>query len=394
MDVPEGPLSGIRVVDLTINVLGPMATQMLGDMGAEVVKVETTAGDPMRTLGPRRNPGMAAHFVNFNRSKRSLTLNLKRPEALEALMRLAAIADVFVHNMRTGAAERLGIGPDAVRARSPWIVYAHRTGYAKDGPKRDRPAFDDVIQGESGLAGMIGRANGEPRFVPYAIADKLCGVYLASAVSAALFHRERTGRGQTVHVPMFETMVSFNLVDHMWETTFSGRPEDAGYPRMFTPHRRPYPTRDGHICLMAVNDDQWRRLYKALDRHDLADDPRFAGMEGRIGHIDTLYGIIGETMLTRTTAEWQARLDEADVPNARMNDLAAVIADPYLAETGFFRRYQHPTDGPHTAMAFPIDFSESPAGMRRPAPPLGDANRAILSELGYDDAEIAGLTGG
>lgn len=392
MSAPDGPLSGIRVVDLTINVLGPMATQMLGDMGAEVIKVETPAGDPMRTLGPRRNPGMAAHFVNFNRSKRSLTLDLKRPEALEALMRLVATADVFVHNMRAGAAERLGIGPDAVRARSPRIVYAYATGYAKDGPKRDRPAFDDVIQGESGLAGLIGRANGEPRFVPYAIADKLCGVYLASAVSAALFHRARTGSGQIVHVPMFETMVSFNLVDHMWQTTFSGRPEDAGYPRMFTPHRRPYPTMDGHICLMAVTDDQFRRLYEALGRPDLADDSRFAGMVGRIDNIDALYGIIGETMLTRTTADWRARLDEADVPNAGMNELADVIADPYLANTGFFRRYEHPSDGMHTAMRFPIAFSGSPAGMTCPPPPLGNANREILSELGYQEAEIEALT--
>ena len=230
--------------------------------------------------------------------------------------------------------------------------------------------------------------------MPYAIADKLCGVYLASAVSAALFHRARTGSGQVVHVPMFETMVSFNLVDHMWQTTFSGRPEDAGYPRMFTPHRRPYPTMDGHICLMAVTDDQFLRLYGALGRPDLAEDPRFAGMVGRIDNIDALYRIIGETMLTRTTADWRARLDEADVPNAGMNELADVIADPYLTETGFFRRYEHPTDGMHTAMRFPIAFSGSPAGMTCPPPPLGDANREILSELGYQEAEIEALTAG
>ena len=376
----QGPLAGIRIVDLTINVLGPMATQMLGDMGADVIKVEPPAGDPMRMLGPQRANGLAAHFVNFNRSKRSVTLDLKSADALESLMRLVETADVFVHNMRAAAAERLGIGPEAVRARNARIVYAYATGYNKDGPRSERPAFDDVIQGESGVAGLIGQANGEPRFVPYALADKLCGVYLAAGISAALVRRERTGEGQVVHVPMLETMVSFNIVDHLWESTFTGRPEDAGYPRMLTRHRRPYPTKAGYICLMAVTDEQWKRLFQALDRPDLAQDPRFRDMAGRTRHIDELYGVLGEEMKTRTADEWAARLDAADVPNARMNMLSDLISDEYLWETGFLSWYDHPSGHRHVALGFPIDFSASPAGMTRPPPLLGQHNQEILGQ--------------
>jgi crotonobetainyl-CoA:carnitine CoA-transferase CaiB-like acyl-CoA transferase len=371
----RGPLAGIRIIDLTINVLGPMATQMLGDMGADVIKVEPPAGDPMRMLGPQRANGLAAHFVNFNRSKRSVTLDLKRPDALESLMRLVETADVIVHNMRAAAAERLGIGAEAVCARNARIVYAYATGYKKDGRRSERPAFDDVIQGESGVAGLIGQANGEPRFVPYALADKLCGVYLAAAISAALVRRERSGEGQVVH-----TMVSFNVVDHLWESTFTGKPEDAGYPRMLTRHRRPYPTKAGYICLMAVTDDQWKRLFQALERHDLAQDPRFHDMAGRTLHIDELYGVLGEEMKTRTADEWAARLDAMDVPNARMNMLSDLISDQYLWETGFLSWYDHPSGHPHMALGFPIDFSASPAGMTRPPPLLGQHNQEILGQ--------------
>jgi crotonobetainyl-CoA:carnitine CoA-transferase CaiB-like acyl-CoA transferase len=386
-----GPLSGFRVLDLTINVLGPLATQMLGDLGADVIKVEVPTGDPMRTFGPRRHSDMASHFVNLNRSKRSLTLDLKKPLAKEALMRLIDTSDVLVHNMRAAAAERLGIGPDTIRERNPSIIYAYATGYRADGPKRDRPAFDDVIQGESGLAGLIERSTGEPRYVPYAIADKLCGVYLASAVNAALLARERGAGGQVVHVPMLETMVSFNLVDHLWEATYSDRPEDAGYPRMFTPHRRPLPTSDGYICVMAVNHGQWNRLFSAIDRDDLCHDKRFADMDSRSDNVDELYGIVGEAIEKRGTAEWQQRLDAADVPNAPMNRLPDVLADDYLRQTGFVSRYKHPHDVEYTTVAFPIDFSSTPGGMTRYPPMLAEHNDEILAEVGFSESEIAAI---
>ena len=388
-----GPLAGIRVIDLTINVLGPMATQTLGDMGADVIKVETPQGDPMRVLGAKRAEGFASHFLGLNRNKRSLVLNLKHPPAREALLRLIETADVLVHNMRLAAAERLGIGPDAVRARNPRIVHAAATGYRQGGPLSEKPAYDDVIQAESGLAALIERANGEARYVPMAMADKLCGLVLASAIAMALVRRERTGRGEAVHVPMLETMLSFNLADHMWAGALAEPENGLGFPRMFTPHRRPFPTADGKIGVMANTDEQWRRLFAALGCPELADDARFATLAARTANVDALYGVVAGRLLERTTDDWRRRLEEADVPNGAVNDLASLWRDDYLRQTGFFRTYEHPQTGPLTTTAVPVEFADAPGGHRLPPPALGEHSEAILEELGFDTAarrEIAG----
>src|SRR5207245_6625082 len=267
----SGPLAGIRVVDLTSAVLGPVATQILGDLGADVIKVEMPGGDPVRPLGPARHPGMGAYFLNINRNKKGVELDWKRPAARAALLRLVETADVLVHNMRLGAAERLGLDYPAVANRNPRIVYAAATGFHKDGKYRDRPSFDDVIQGESGLAALNGGVGGEPRYVPMAVCDKICGYVLASAIGMALYHRERTGEGQEVHVPMLETMVAFNLVDHLWHGVLAEPEKGLGYPRMFTPYRRPYPTSDGHVCLLETTDRQWRNLFPCIDPPEVAE---------------------------------------------------------------------------------------------------------------------------
>ena len=389
----SGPLAGIRVVDLTSALLGPLATQILGDMGADVIKVEPPGGDPIRALGPWRHPGMGAYFLNINRNKKSVILDLKRPAAREALLKLIETAEVFVHNMRLAAAERLGLDYRAVAQRNPRIVYAAATGFHKDGAYRDRPSFDDVIQGESGLAALNGGVGGEPRYVPMAVCDKICGYVLASPIGMALFHRERTGERQEVHVPMLETMVAFNLADHLWHGVLAEPEKGLGYPRMLTPHRRPFPTKDGHVCILATTDAQSRRLFAALDCPEFADDERFCTLPRRTDNIDELYAIVVERMRRRTTAEWRQRLDALDVPNGVVTDLDGLLADPYLADTRFFDRVEHPSEGKMLTTAVPIMFSGSPGeSFRLPPPRLGEHTRSVLDELGFSEVEINDIT--
>ncbi|HUP94714.1 MAG TPA: CoA transferase [Burkholderiales bacterium] len=381
-------MSGIRVVDLTINVLGPLATQILGDMGADVIKIEAPDGDPMRHSGHAKNPGMASLFMNTNRNKRSVVLDLKRPPGLEALMRLVETADVLVHSVRPQTAERLGISYEAVSARNPRIVYAYGPGYRSDGPNRERGAFDDVIQGESGIAGMIGRNTGEPRYVPMVLVDKFCGHVLASAIGMALFGRERTGTGQEVVVPMLETMLSFNLVEHLWTNFFEGDRENLGYTRIFSPHRRPYATRDGHICMLAISDEQWRRVFTVIGRPELARDARFAELKSRTRNINALYEILAEEIKGRTTTEWQKLLDAADLPNGAVIELSTMAENPYLEATGFFRRYEHPSEGAMVTTAIPVQFGNTPGSIRLAPPRLGEHTKSVLQEIGYSDADI------
>jgi crotonobetainyl-CoA:carnitine CoA-transferase CaiB-like acyl-CoA transferase len=308
-------------------------------------------------------------------------------------LRLVETADVFVHSMRPQTAERLGISYEALSARNSRIVYAYGPGYRPDGPNRDRPAFDDVIQGESGIAAMVGRNTGTPRYVPMIIADKFCGHVLASAIGMALFSRERTGKGQEVVVPMLETMLSFNLVEHLWTNFLEEDRENLGYSRIFSPHRQPYATRDGHICMLAVSDEQWRRVFAVIGRSELAHDERFAQLKARTRNIDELYAILAEQIKTRTTAEWQKLLDTADLPNGPVNEFRTMAENPYLQATEFFQRYEHPSEGAMVTTAIPVQFGNTPGSIRLAPPGLGEHTTAVLRDIGYGDAQIQEVTG-
>jgi crotonobetainyl-CoA:carnitine CoA-transferase CaiB-like acyl-CoA transferase len=386
-----GPLSGIRVIDITTVVLGPYCSQTLGDMGADVIKIETIDGDSTRQIGPSRTPGMGSYFANLNRNKRSLALDLKKPAAREAVLRLAETADVFVHNMRIGAANRLGLDYATLSARNPKLIYACASGFRKGSSMQEFPAYDDLIQGVSGIASLNAGPDGAPRYFPTVVVDKLTGAQMASMIGMALFHRERTGKGQEIHVPMMETILSFTLVEHMWAGTLGEPEKGLGYPRMLTPHRRPYPTKDGYISVIAHSNAQWGKLFEAMGVPELIDDPRFNSVQARSANIDAVYATLTEGMRQRTTAEWLAELRPADVPCGRCNNLGDLFTDPYLAETGYFEAYQHPVEGDVVVPAIPARFSASPPNVHRPWPLLGQHSQEILVEAGYSAAEIEAI---
>ncbi|HXA23903.1 MAG TPA: CoA transferase [Acetobacteraceae bacterium] len=388
-----GPLAGIRVIDLTTVVLGPFATQQLGDMGADVIKVESPDGDNCRWIGPSRTRGMGSYFAMLNRNKRSVVLDLKQPAAKDALLRLVDGADVFVHNMRLGAADRLGLSYTELSKRNERLVYACASGFRKGSRKQDHPAFDDMIQGMSGLAALNAGSDGAPRYVPSVVVDKLTGQMLASMIGMALFHRERTGQGQEVHVPMLETMLSFLLVEHLWGAVLNQPELGLGYPRMLTPHRRPYATKDGHICVIAVSDAHWGRLFEAMGRAALIEDPRFATIAARSDNVDVLYGVLADGMRERATADWLSILEALDIPCGPVNTLEDLLKDEYLQETGFFQRMQHPLDGDVTVAAIPARLSASPPSVRRLWPALGEHTEEVLREIGCDECEIRTITG-
>ncbi len=389
----KGPLSGVRVVELTTTLLGPIAGMYLGDLGADIIKVESPEGDPTRNIGPNRSPGASGYFMTVNRNKRVIVLDLKKPAALEALMRLIENADVFLHNLRQGAAARLNLSYAAVAKRNPKIIYASGSGYKKGTARENEPAYDDIIQGESGLATLNRTEGGEPRYIPMAIVDKVTAFSLGSAIIAALYSRTQTGRGQEVHISMLESALSFTLLEHMWGATFDPPLAAIGYPRMLTPTRRPYRTKDGYLCVLASTDAQYSRFFKAMDRSELMTDPRFANQSARHVHVVDLYTTIEGEIAKRTTAEWQARFRVADIPCGPIKEMTDLISDAYLNETGFFQKLDHPTEGKVITPSVPVEFSETPVSVRHLGPRLGSHTKEVLAELGYSEREIDAICG-
>lgn len=390
-EVPQGPLAGIRVLDLTSVVLGPLATQILGDYGADIVKVETMEGDLMRANGVSLHPGLSSVFLAINRNKRSIALDLKAPDGAAVLRRLIAGADVLVHNMRVAAIEKLGFGYAAVAALRPDIVYCVATGFDQAGPDRNKPAFDDIIQAACGLASLNGIQNGTPDYAPTLVADKTTGMALVNAVLAALFHRERSGRGQYVEVPMYETMVAFMLAEHLGGLTFDPAPVGAGYARLLTGGRKPAPTRDGHIGILPYTAGHWSAFFKSAGREDLALRYGIADKQARNKYVAEMYRDMAEITRQRTTEEWVRICGELDIPVTPIIALDELPKNPQLQASGLFRTAVHPSEGAIRYVAPATKFSATPAAVRMHAPALGGHSAEILAEAGYAPQEIADL---
>ena len=385
------PLAGIRVLDMTTVVFGPYATQILADFGADVIKVEAPGGDLTRSIGPAKNPGMSALFMGSNRNKRSIELDLKRAPARDALWRLIDGADAFVHNVRPQKIAALGFDPDSVLARNPAIVYGGLHGYREDGPYGGRPAYDDVIQGQSGLAATFTERDGAPVMVPSVVADKCAGLLAANGLMAALMQCQRTGKGVYVEASMFEAMVGFNLVEHQFGATFTPPQGEAGYARALSPERRPHRTKDGYICMLAYTDKQWRDFWRIAGEPEQADDPRYANAGLRNKNINALYAAAGTAIARRTTQEWLALLAEADIPCGPVNGFTDLRSDPHLDAIGFYRPYDHPSEGAIEVPDTAFQFDRQSLPIRQAHPRLNEHGREILHEAGYSDPEIDGI---
>lgn len=376
-----GPLAGVRVVDLTSIGMGPFATQMLGDMGADVIKVESEGGDVFRHVTPQRHEGMSHTFLNLNRNKRSIQLDLKSPEGMRTITELIVASDVFVSNVRPAALKRLGLDFDTLKALNPRLIHCGCYGYGEGGPYSGRASVDDVIQAASGAAWLQGCLGAEPAYVNTVIADKVCGLYVSNAITMALYARGSTGVGQAVEVPMFESMVSFLLPEHLAGLTFVPPIGEAGYARLLNKYRKPYRTRDGHIAVVPYTDAQWRRFFELSGHGEVLKDARFASALERSRHIEDLYARVEAIVGERSTAEWTSLLAGADIPFSPINRIEDLVDDPHLVATGFWHRTSHPTEGALLMPGIPIRFSETPGSIRRHAPGLGEHTREIQDEL-------------
>jgi len=389
----QGPLAGLRVIDLTSVLMGPYATQILADLGADVIKVESPDGDTTRYLPPGPDPRRGGMFLNVNRGKRSLALDLKQPAARDALLRLIAGADVFVHSMRPGAIARLGLDYASLHAANPRLVYCNLYGFARSGPYRDYPAYDDIVQAASGLVDLQARlSDGKPTYLGTVVADKVAGLTGAYAIMAALYARSNTGEGQEIEVPMFETLVSFTMIEHLCGSLFDPPQGPPEYPRVTATARRPYKTKDGYIGVMIYNDKHWRSFFHAIGDPDWTRDPMFVSMRSRTENIGTVLARLAQVMEERTTAEWVELFRKAEVPAMQIASLEDLLHDPHLEATGFWEE----RDSEFGRLRFPgipTSFSATPGAIGDPGPALGADSRAILAEAGLDADAIETLIG-
>ena len=384
----SGPLKGLKIIELTSVVLGPWAAQILADMGAEVIKVEAPFGDSNRQLGASRNPNMAALYLSNNRNKRSLVLDLKQASARDALLTIIKDCDVFLHNNRPQVMTKLKLEYNDIKSVNENIIYCGTYGYSKDGPYGEKGALDDSIQAASGIAALNELVLGEPRYLPTVVADKTTAITVVYSILAALFHRERTGSGQEVEVPMFETMVSFVMAEHIWGEVFEPPLGKAGYTRLMSHHRKPYKTKDGYIAVLPYMNNHWKTFCEKAERQDLIEDDRFKNLSSRVENIDDTYSETGKILSTKTTQEWLDIFADTKVPVIVVNSLDDLFTDPHLEAVGFWQDFDHPTEGKLKMPGFPAKFSKTPATIRKHAPNFGEHSLEILAEAGIDEETI------
>lgn len=337
-------LNGVRVLDLTAVVLGPFATQYLGDFGADVIKVEPPAGDNFRYVRPARSEDMGAGFLNLNRNKRSVCLDLKSEEDQSQFQKLLGEADVLVHNMRPAAAKRLGLDPAELHQENPRLIYCVAPGYSSRGRNADKPAYDDIIQAASGIAALNKGAEEEPRYIPTIVCDKVSGMHLAMAVLAGIAHQARTGQGCFIEAPMFEGMVSFLMAEQLAGETFQPAKGGLGYERLLSPNRRPHRTSDGYIGVLPYTGKHWFRVLEFLD-HTLVNEAWVMCASQRSARINELYEVLAKHLPTRTTEQWLSIFNELDIPCTPVNSMEDLLTDKQLQDVEFFREIKHPTEG-------------------------------------------------
>jgi formyl-CoA transferase len=387
----SGPLSGVRILDLTSNFMGPYASLLLADMGADVCKIESRQGDTTRGVGPARHKGMSVIFLHLNRNKRSMVLDVKTQAGLAALKRMLGSADVLLHSLRPKSMERLGLAYARVRELNPRIIYCGAFGFGQRGPYADKPAYDDLIQAASGMPMIQARRSGPPTYVATAIADRVVGMAMSTAVSMALYRREKTGRGQSVEVPMFETFTHLVMGDHLYGLTFEPPIGDWGYARMMSSDRRPYKTLDGYVGVNVYTDTHWQRFFRLSGHAEMAEDVRYADIYGRTEHIAELYRFLAKTFETKTTDEWLSLLTEADIPVIRMHTPDTLLTDPHMDAVGFFGTQEHPSEGTIRTIGIAQEWSESKPELRYPAPRLGEHTAQVLEEYGFSEQEVRSL---
>ena len=386
MKKSTGPLAGIRIVDMSSVLMGPYATQILADYGADVIKIEDAKGDLLRMAGAMKSPKMGSVFLQCNRNKRSVVLDAKSKAGHAALLKMCERADIFVTNVRPLALKRLKLGYKDVKAAKPDIVYVSLVGYGQAGPYRERPAFDDLMQGISGIPALISTAQGgNPQYVPVNLADKISGITAVHAILAALVHKERTGRGQAVEVPMFEIMTQFVLSDHMGGYSFEPPLGPIGYNRLLSPDRRPYQTADGFLSILVYTDDHWKSFFEFIGRPgEFAQNPMFHDHATRTRSYDAVYRFLAAEVRKKTSAEWMAGLEQCDIPYAPVNDAEDLINDPHIKAVGLVREMQHPTEGTIRVLGPPVIFSETPQAITRHPPRHGEHTAEVLAEFGIE----------